>query len=199
MLVGSSAVYVAVACAKGISSQSGTGGDGGGNGGPGTSGGISIGPDEAQAAESGTRLKARRYVSTDGAKQPTGMWFDTTRNEECSFATAADGKLRCLPRMMPTVELFADAGCIQRLAMTQAGCPAPEYISIGVGAAGCSTQGMRVLAKGAQFTGASVYAKSGGACNAISVATSYPTYSFFGLGADINASEFAEAAIQTDP
>lgn len=57
------------------------------------------GPPGLQALGStrdGERLKARYFVSDDGAQTPIG-WLDAEIDQPCAFVTAADGHYRCLP------------------------------------------------------------------------------------------------------
>jgi hypothetical protein len=61
----------------------------------------------------GTRLKALTYVLDDGTKVWRG-WWDSQRNEECSFAFACDGKSRCLPAV-DAADAFSDAQCTSPL------------------------------------------------------------------------------------
>lgn len=75
---------------------------------------------EAQAAESGTRLKARWYVAEDGARQWAFNWFDRERNEECSFQRAADGVLRCIPAGVVLTTYYSDPDCTQRVVASYA-------------------------------------------------------------------------------
>ena len=65
-----------------------------------------------EPAASGTRLRAR-YVSGGGARELVGF-FDTQRNEECTFQRADDGRWRCVPKassISATTGTFSDAGC----------------------------------------------------------------------------------------
>ncbi|HWP07763.1 MAG TPA: hypothetical protein VNN72_18555 [Polyangiaceae bacterium] len=49
------------------------------------------------AAKSGERLRAISWLSEDGLSVPTGRFFDTERNEECSFQPANASEQHCLP------------------------------------------------------------------------------------------------------
>jgi hypothetical protein len=85
-----------------------------------------MGPKKVEASESGTRLKAKRYVGADGSKQFVN-WFDSARNEDCYFSSASDGKTRCLPTGAYALSYFSDATCTTRLAYQGVGCAAPKY------------------------------------------------------------------------
>src|SRR5438105_4184598 len=73
----------------------GGGGNGGGSSGAGGgSGGAGV--DLDHEALSGTRLKTQYIQGDDGSRSFLGF-FDTQRNEACTFGRAEDGKIRCLP------------------------------------------------------------------------------------------------------
>ena len=52
-----------------------------------------------QGLTAGSRLKVRYYVGSDGSEQANGF-FDSSRNENCSYRVASDGAVRCLPRRL---------------------------------------------------------------------------------------------------
>ena len=58
---------------------------------------------------SGSRLRAMTYVAAGGTKLFTGF-FDSELKQRCTFATADDGSMRCLPEPTGTV-VFTDAAC----------------------------------------------------------------------------------------
>jgi hypothetical protein len=80
---------------------------------------------------SGTRLRARYYVATDGARQFAG-WQDTQRNEACNFFyLAGDGKRRCMPTGTATLSgRFVDSACTIALLIASKGCAPPKYSTI---------------------------------------------------------------------
>lgn len=104
-------VSIVAACSSPSSSSpasdSGPGGGGGSDAGSGS--GSSSGSDTMEQNRSGTRIKMQVLTTPDGAKQFQG-WFDTQRNEPCSFAQSADGVTRCIPAVAAST-LFADANC----------------------------------------------------------------------------------------
>jgi hypothetical protein len=74
-----------------------------------------VGPISEARAESGTRLKARWLVGSDGSRQFVN-WRDTELDAECTFQSASDGSSRCQP-YSAGVETggYSDAACTQRL------------------------------------------------------------------------------------
>lgn len=83
-------VYLVVACSSAIvrAKQDPNAKDGGDEG--------PVPSAHADDTVSGSRIKARHIKGADGTIQPYGL-FDTQLDTPCTFATAADGKLRCLP------------------------------------------------------------------------------------------------------
>jgi len=90
----------------------------------------------------GTRLKANYYAGTDGSQQFLGTFHDTQRSEDCSFTTASDGTIRCLPTqgsspspvMTSTYTVYySDAACTTPIVAvsTCGGNVKPKYISVG--------------------------------------------------------------------
>lgn len=75
-----------------------------------------------------TRLKRSRG-STSGGWVTGGGFFDTLRNEGCSFTTAKDGKLHCMPSGSFPSEYFADDQCTSQLyrVYEQCGATVPKY------------------------------------------------------------------------
>jgi len=106
------------------------------------------------SAESGARLKAQYLAGADGSKDyqlglsywvapntnggdhPTHIYYDSQRMEQCSFAVAADGAMRCLPLdfYVDNYALYQDVACAQRMVpipASQPGCntPLPKYVT----------------------------------------------------------------------
>jgi hypothetical protein len=73
---------------------------------------------DANANESGSRLKAKYYIGADGSKQFTFVWRDTQRDEDCTFGRVAGGELRCIPATSAIRIYFADSGCTQPIWMS---------------------------------------------------------------------------------
>lgn len=119
------AMFAALGCsgigASGLDGASGADGEPGPAGPPGEQGEPGppgeagpAGPSGSIAvAESGTRLKVRRWSADDGATVRTGDFFDADLNEPCVFRLASDGSRRCMPgpaSIYPT-PMFADPVC----------------------------------------------------------------------------------------
>lgn len=99
-------------------------GDGGRQDAGGCSAETSGGPaDYLDEFQSGTRLKAR-YFAAPGMPPVFAGFYDTELEVVCDFATASDGKLRCLPRdVMHEVQLgFLDADCERAAYQTASAC-----------------------------------------------------------------------------
>lgn len=172
-------------CACGMASNdtsladSGTGGGGTGGG-----GGVGIN-------RSGTRIKMKVLNTPDGAKVFQGS-YDTQRNEDCSFASASDGVMRCLPVFRTDVAyatyLYADAACTIPAASVNQNCPPPSYIISYVDPAACVSSIRYVIqARGPEVpTG---YSKSDTSC-VVSTSTGVRYYQ---VGAEIPPSSFQSA------
>ena len=182
----------------GASTSKGTGGAGGAGGGGLLDSGIMdalMDPVATAAADpiSGTRLKARFRLATDGAKEYLpGTWYDSLRSEECAFTTAADGQERCLPDGS-SASVFADSACTMPILLTQTGCAAPLY-AITIDGASCSTPlGLtHVLAVGASVSPSALYVQAGGS-NCITIGSPPSGYTLSSVGAEIPASSFVSA------
>lgn len=115
-------------------SSSGSGGflpDAGHPPGTGGTGGSMIG--EAQAQQSGSRLKARRLHGSDGSSE-FESWVDTARGEDCGFYQTTEGKRRCLPTG-PNVHhassgYFADPICSVPVARVDSSCQPLKYVLV---------------------------------------------------------------------
>ena len=89
----------------------------------------------------GSRLKANYYEGSDGSQQFLSTFHDAQRSEDCAFATASDGTIRCLPvanvrpGASPSVYgvYYGDAACTMPIVAvsTCAGNTAPKYVSVG--------------------------------------------------------------------
>lgn len=164
----------------------------------------------ADANESGSRLKARRRIAADGAREFVG-WYDSQRNEECAFTNAADGAERCLPSDPALVVprdnevAFADAACTQRLVALDADCQAPTYArtETTTGAI-CSSTALtaRAIYQVGSPVGPTYYhfePVEGGTACVVCDTCADGFYSFYALGAEVPATAFVAATTQTDP
>lgn len=75
-------------------------------------------------ADSGQRLKVLYYVAADGARQ-FATFHDTELEQDCAFATASDGVVRCLPRFASSSPFFLDKACSERVIWDSV-CAVPE-------------------------------------------------------------------------
>jgi hypothetical protein len=202
------------------SSSGGNGSDGSGSSGGSTgadSGGMSlldaltdpVPAANADTTQSGSRLKAKYYVGSDGSKQFLG-WHDSMLNVDCSFLLASDATTRCIPAAPPgvgiaTQNFFADAACTQPLGVTDGACaPTPAFITMTTTDLACSTT-TKKYAAGPRFTG-TLYQGTPAACTQVSATQtmSYATVPFiwYSLGAEIqppDPSQYVAATVQTDP
>ncbi len=168
-LLGGSAVYVAMAaCSSGGSGPIGTHAGGGGG-----STLINPVPDASADPESGSRLKASYRIADDGSKEYVpGSWYDTQRQEACSFATAADGKERCLPDGA-AVSAFSDSACTVGIAAVKTGCAAPKYgVTASQDACHEGSVGLTIHSIGAPAQVTTLYVQSGTSCLAAGPAPS---------------------------
>lgn len=157
------------------------------------------GPQVEQAETSGSRIKAMRLASEDGAKQFLG-WWDSTRQEACTFLDTSDGK-RCIPIGNSAVQFrFDDAACTHEVLVPLTGCPAAYGVRFELMSSACQGGG-----QGARYTqvvqvgpmiasGVTVYTNGAGGCSVI--AGNATTYA---VGATVPMTAFALATVQTDP
>jgi hypothetical protein len=164
--------------------------DGGGDGGN---------TNSAPGWVSGSRLRARVYVSSDGAKELAG-WHDNMRNEDCSFMAAVDGKTRCLPfagaGIIIDAGYFVDAQCTMPYAIVTKGCTAKYAYHLET-VNGCGTNyRYRMYQLGALSNGPTVYTKSGNQCIASAYNSSYPD--LYINNTEVQPSAFADAVVQVE-
>ena len=219
-LVGGSVLYVAMAACAGpragglsTSSRGATGGGGataplggGGHAGAagrgGNAGGLGgsltnpVPPANADPLP-GSRLKPKFRLGEDGAKEYLqGLWFDTQRNEDCTFQLASDGQTRCLPKGN-TFQYYSDAQCTQAMVLMQSACTTPGYgVSNATTACALDTGGTRVFSVGAAANPPMIYGKAGSSCFAIGPTSS--DYTYFMVGAEVPPSTFVAATVGHD-
>lgn len=156
----------------------------------------------ADTNQSGSRLKAKNYVGSDGSKQFIGL-HDSVLNIDCSFLPASDGTLRCMSIGVPTGIAYSDPGCAQPLAYVTKGCTRPSYAYQGVTTSNgpCGTYFYRIFQVGEPYAGP-LYTGFPTSCAAFAVAsTTYPrsTFELYSLGSEVPPSAFVAAAVETDP
>lgn len=102
-------------CTTEPTGPSGSGGDGGSVSSTGGAGGGCTG--EAEGPLEGSRLKHRKVLNDDGSVQVLPGWYDTVRQENCTFKQMVNGGMRCVPMddVMFT-RIFLDAACTIPLA-----------------------------------------------------------------------------------
>jgi hypothetical protein len=188
LLCGSMAVYAIMAACSATSGSSGT---------------ATAAGDPTQG---GSRLKVNYYAGADGSKQATGTMHDSQRNEDCSFTTAADGVFRCLPTNAAnnagTIRLggpiWADSSCTTPLVQVLKGCAAPPY-GVATDAPTCGPAKTHVYAIGSRFTGTTSYEGTPGNCGGNPALSSLEfTYDYYAVGAEVPASSFVQATVQTE-
>lgn len=153
--------------------------------------------DEAQAAESGSRLKARWYVADDGARQPVFQWFDSARNEECTFQRATDGVMRCMPTGAGLSSYYSNANCTQRVAALLAALACIDgdgTYAIESATTGCESR-TKVFTLGETLPSESVYVLSGETCVA---AAPNEAFVYRRLGSEVPPGSFVSAQLTTD-
>ncbi|MFN0250031.1 MAG: hypothetical protein ACKV2T_24320 [Kofleriaceae bacterium] len=167
------------------------GGDGSGGGGGGGGGGGEVDP--LDIAKSGSRIKKKVLSSSDGAKSLHG-WFDSQRDEDCTWQVASDGMTRCTPTAVAWGGYFADASCTTPAGYYWANCTPPAYISV-TNTTACpanTTTGPTLYMRGAPIS--TVYSKSGTSCVALT-AFGYPAWA---AGAVVPATTFQAATIAVE-
>jgi len=140
---------------------------------------------------SGSRLKARVIIGTDGSKHFAG-WYDSMRKEKCSWGTAADGKVRCLPDPCQSStcdarvsrDYYSDNACSIPLVETNRGAT-PQYVYV---PANGSWTGMRVHILGT-LNPSPVYVLSNAGCQVVQIGLPVDV---FKLAAEIAPTAFAD-------
>ena len=185
----------------GTAGANGTGGVGG-MGDPDDGGGIFDAftdpvPDAMADPTSGSRLKAKFMKAADGARAPIpNIWFDSQRNEDCSFRQAADGTQRCMPNSYAFLLYYSDAACTAPIVYTSAGCTPPPYLQATEATASCSGGGARIYSTMAKIQPMMLYIKSGTTCTASSAPI---TIDYYSVGAEIPLSAFVEGSVEIAP
>jgi hypothetical protein len=150
-----------------VPNDGGNGGSGGSGGGSGGSGGSGSDGGTGAIADcpntSGSRLHPRFWGTSDGFRQFIG-WHDSQRNEDCSFAAAADGTQRCMPNTNVSVNVFfSDLGCTKPIAQSPS-CQPPSYVFGRDGTFSACAANQLFPVTGSATIGAQVYAKTAAGC-----------------------------------
>jgi hypothetical protein len=189
MLAGSFLIYMALAACN-AAEHAGARPTSRGEGGGGMTDPV---PSAKADPTSGSRLKAKYRTGEDGSKEYlSSLWYDSERQEDCTFATAADGKERCMPSSQATITFFADAACMQPLAVGSAAC-APKY-AMTFEQSTCSAAVVRIYSIGATTTPAKLYVSANGTC--INAGPADPASVYYHVGAEVLAASFVGSAVQ---
>ncbi len=138
---------------------------------------ASVPPGHAAAQKSGARLRARYIAGADGSRQFVG-WWDSERKEECAFAKAEDGTLRCLPTSYPTT-YFADASCTKRVLFVDEKVCTPKYAALATPIASDCGQlyGSRIFRVGEVVPKPeALYTESASGCTPMPIGTGYKVH-----------------------
>ncbi len=171
----------------------------GGKTGHGGSGGMTN-PVADALAESGSRLKAQWLTGDDGSKSFAGF-YDSARQEACSFLDMSDGVKHCIPwtgQAFNVDTTFLDASCVTPIAVA-AVVPCMSTPKYGYSyydlACPSGPYKFRIFSIGAKFTLPTVYSKASGSC--VGSAPS-PSAVYHLLGSEIPPSSFVAAGVTTD-
>lgn len=149
-----SSIAIALVMSCSVEEGSGDLGPTGPAGSPGPTGPVgpagppgNAGPPGPEATQSGTRLKAKRRIGTDGSYEFAGM-YDAQLQVDCVHLAATDGTTRCLPlqvAFMNIEPMYADSSCTQKAALVfncAPGTVTPTYARevTTIGACGSSSQ-----------------------------------------------------------
>ena len=161
-----------------------------------------VGMANAAPEQSGSRLKAKYYVGSDGSRQFLG-WHDSMLNVDCAFYPASDGTTRCMPAgTTVSASVFSDPGCSQPLAETSKGCAPGKYeLQLTAATACASNYYFRLFEVGAIYSGP-LYSGTPGSCTEESDAGAdslRAAADIYELGSEIPPSTFVAVTVQTDP
>ncbi len=148
--------------------------------------------------QSGTRLKATFRTGDDGSKEYVpGVWFDSMRNESCSFTTGADGKVRCLPAGAAG-GVYSDSACTNQVVAVPTGCTSPGYGAMMDTTNVCGPNGgpTHIYSLGAAQSPQTLYVMSGTTCYAAGPAGTQ--YTYYAMGSEVPASSFVAATAGHD-
>lgn len=150
------------------------------------------------ATSSGTRLRAR-VLEGGGAREIVGF-FDTARNEECTFQEGNDGRWYCLPSAAAAgfSGTFADAACTIPLGVASPCGAAPKYfVTVGSRQSpdGCAATRGVTSVRAALGPATTAYAQTGNGCTP-QTGASVPEGAVQ-LGPEISLTEFVSAAETT--
>lgn len=187
-------------------SAGGAGPDGsGGRSGASAGGGVMDPVPTANAdPASGTRLKAKFVVGSDGSKSYLdGQWYDSGLMIDCVATPAADGSTRCMPQAAAYAgSLYSDPECTDLVAYSYYPCteprPSPSLVMLysEVYEPLCAPARYRVRRTGSAMPGPVYSRRSSGACAGAELPVGY---SFYELGAEVPLSDFVELTLAVEP
>ena len=155
----------------------------------------------ADPNQSGSRLNVNYYAGTDGSKLSRGTMHDSMLNVDCSFLTASDGTLRCMPTGGAGLSFFADSACSHPFALQLATCSAPLYaVSFAASTTGCgSVDVWHVFPITGAYTEMAYYSGTPSSCTGpTTIPGPYATYNFYSVGAELPPSTFVQATVMRD-
>jgi hypothetical protein len=206
-VLGSCAVYAIVAACSGSGAGPALGFDGGADArgshdGPSILDSLTDPVPEAAADpyQSGSRLKAKYYAGADGSKEFIG-WHDSLMNNDCSFRTAADGMVRCLPTSASGGVYWGNAQCTQLLAAVPIGCPQPTYVTSTSGSGACGPFTVHLFTTGPMITpGPMIYVGTGPQdCTGQPSTNVSGIYDFYPSDLEQDPTTYVAATMQTEP
>jgi len=139
--------------------------------------------------QSGTRLRARVWVSADGAKIFHGF-YDTQLKTACTVTIAEDGLPRCLPARDHGALYYSDAACTKAVTVVFDDCAAPY---VGAQSGTCGTTFRATTATTSSAT--TLYDNASGSCAVISVASK----ALFEAGPKLAPTGFVKATRTREP
>jgi hypothetical protein len=154
-------------------------------------GGI-VGSSSGELFRSGSRIKAKTLVTSDGVKEFRG-WYDTQLGEDCAFLTASDGRIRCLPGGAAASGFFTDAVC-STPAATALACSSPRWVlaTEEVGAGCRSSGGVSVHITRLVSDAGVIYQRTDAGCLRSTLPTGFVTYV---VGLQVPPTEFVEGVV----
>lgn len=184
---------------SGDTADTGDSGDTGNSGNSGNSGNELL----SAVYSSGSRLKVKYFESPDGAKVFRNLW-DSQLNETCYFQYFSDGKYRCFPQSVCSLNetYYYDDNCKSSLTlvMCNKAYPKSKYVALSSAisvADGIATYPVeKVYEVGSAYSG-KAFSLSGENCVDITDGLQNTGLNFYSLGGEVPFSTFQEGSIKT--
>ena len=149
---------------------------------------------------SGSRIKRRFMVGTDGSRTAWGGLWDSGLGVSCGWQQVEDGTVLCVPSFVAySSSYFADAACQQALATTSSaacgGQESPRFAFVS-GAPGSCEWTYHVL--GESFRPTSLYRGVNGVCSPVTgeqLSSLIASNEFYEVGALVPWTDFVEATL----